>query len=50
MNRVRGVLPLLYILVAEVSEVGCKCVPVQEQGVVSVDAPDRIVEAIVVLD
>ena len=50
MNRVRRVLPLLDILVAEVSEIGCKCIPVQEQCVMSVDLPYRIVEAIVVLN
>ena len=49
-NRVRRVLPLLDVLVAEVSEIGCKGVSVQEQDVVGIDLPDRIVQTIVVFD
>ena len=49
-NRVRRVLPLLDVLVAEVSEIGCEGVSVQEQDVVGIDLPDRIVQTIVVLD
>ena len=50
MNRIRRVLPLFYIVVVEVCEIGCESVSVQEQNVVDVDAPDRVVETIVVLD
>ena len=50
MNRVRRVLPLFHILIAEVSEIRREGIPVQKQDVVSVDLPDRIVETIVVLD
>jgi len=42
-NRVRRVLPFLYILVAEMSEIRCEGVPIQEQDVVRIDRPDRIV-------
>lgn len=50
MNRVRCVLPLLDILIVEASEIRCKGVPIQEQGVVSVDLLDRSVQTIAELD
>lgn len=50
MNRVRRVLPLFHMLVTKVSEIGCECVSIQEQGVVNIDLPDRFVETIIVFD